>query len=287
MIRRRNIFGEVFTMAVLLLGAGGIASAQMGGQAQTAPPPVDKSKTPDVAPLTLDTAPAPVSAEEEAAYKAFHEAPITDTGKKIELGESLLQKYPQSRYRSAIYPVLTFEYLQINQVQKMQEYGEKAIELTPNDVSTLALLAQTLPRSVHGNTPDADKILGKAEHYSKQAIEITPTLPKPAELTDEQFEKAKNQTLAMAHGGLGLVLVQRGKYPEAISELEMSLKIDPSPDPVNYYLLGLANKNASHFDDAVAAFNKCAAIAGPMQPRCKSGADDSKKAGSTQLSAPK
>jgi len=286
MIRRRNILWKAVTIAGFLLGAGGIASAQMGGQAQTAPPPADKSKTPDVAPLSLDAA-VPVSAEEEAAYKAFQAAPITDASKKIELGEAFLQKYSQSRYRSPVYSVLTFEYLQINQVQKMEEYGEKEIELTPNDVSTLALLAQTLPRSLHGTPPDAEKVLGKAEHYSKQAIEITPTLPKPAELTDEQFEKAKNQTLAMAHGGLGLVLVRRGKYPEAISELEISLKIDPSPDPVNYYLLGVANKNASHFDDAVAAFNKCAAIAGPMQTNCKNGAEEAKKAGSTQLSAPK
>jgi tetratricopeptide (TPR) repeat protein len=288
MIRRRNFIWEVLTMAGLLLAAVGIASAQnTGGQSPpTPPPPADKSKTPDVAPLSLDAAPAPVSADEDAAYKAFHDAPVTDANKKIELGEALLQKFPQSRYRSPVYSVLTFEYLQIGQVQKMEEYGEKEIDLAPNDVSTLALLAQTLPRSLHGN-PDAAQVLSKAERYSKQAIEITPTLPKPADLTDEQFEKGKNQTLAMAHGGLGLVLVQRGKFAEAISELELSLKIDPSPDPVNYFVLGLANKSASHFDDAVAAFNKCAAIAGPMQARCKSGADDAKKLGATQLSAPK
>jgi len=291
MINRRNSFWEAITIAGLIMGAGGIASAQTsqggtGGQSQPAPQPSDKSKTPEVAPLTLDGA-APVSADEEAAYKVFHDAPLNDANKKIELGEAFLQKYPQSRYRSPVYSALTYEYLQIGQVQKMQEYGEKEIELAPNDVSTLALLGQTLPRSLHGSTPDTDKVLVKAEHYSKQAIEITPTLPKPVELTDDQFEKAKNQTLAMAHSGLGLVFVRRGKYAEAIPELEQSLKIDPSPDPVNYYLLGMAHKSASHFDDAVAAFNKCAAMPGSMQAACKSGAEDAKKLGSTQLSAPK
>jgi tetratricopeptide (TPR) repeat protein len=286
MISRRKAFWEVLAVAVLMLGAVGIASAQGMGQSQTAPPPADKSKTPEVGALTLDN-PAPSSAEEDAAFKAFHEAALNDANKKIELGEAFLQKYPQSRYRSSLYKELSFEYVQIGQVQKMQEYGEKELELTPNDVSTLALLGQTLPRSLRGNTPEPDKVLAKAEHYSKQAIEITPTLPKPAELTDEQFDKAKNQTLAMAHGGLGLVFVRRGKYAEAISELELSLKIDPAPDPVNYYLLGLANKNASHFDDAVAAFNKCAAMSGQMQATCKSGAEDAKKQGSTQLSTPK
>jgi tetratricopeptide (TPR) repeat protein len=292
MIRNRNIFWEALALAALLLGVTGIVaaqSAQSGTGAQSQPasqPPADKSKTPDVTPLTLD-APAPVSADEDAAYKVFHDVSMADANKKIESGEAFLQKYPQSRYRSPIYLALVFEYQQLGQLPKMMEYGEKELDLAPNDVSTLAMLGQTLPRRLPDNPSDAAQTLNKAEKYSKQAIEIAPTLPKPGDITDEQFEKAKNQSLAMAHGGLGLVFVRRGKYAEAISELELSLKIDPSPDPVNYYLLGLANKSASHFDDAVAAFNKCAAMGGQMQPKCKSGAEDAKKLGSTQLSAPK
>jgi tetratricopeptide (TPR) repeat protein len=292
MIRNRNIFWEALAIAGLLLGAGGIAAAQStqsgtGGQSQPASqPPADKSKTPDVTPLTLDV-PAPVSADEDAAYKAFHDLSMTDANKKIESGETFLQKYPQSRYRSPVYVALVYEYQTLGQLPKMMEYGEKELELAPNDVSTLAMLGQTLPRKLPGNPSDAAQALSKAEKYSKQAIEIAPTLPKPAELTDEQFEKAKNQSLAMAHSGLGLVFVRRGKYAEAISELELSVKIDPQPEQANYYLLGFANKNASHFDDAVVAFNKCAAMAGQMQTPCKNGAEEAKKLGSTQLSVPK
>jgi Flp pilus assembly protein TadD len=93
--------------------------------------------------------------------------------------------------------------------------------------------------------------------------------------------------LAMAHGGLGLVYVRRGKFSEAIPELNQAVTIDPTPDPVNYYLLGMANVKASHFDDAVTAYNKCAALVGAMQETCKSGAVEAKKLASTQLSAPK
>jgi tetratricopeptide (TPR) repeat protein len=276
-------------MTGLLLCTGGIVGAQysQGGQSQQpAQQQTDKSKTQDVTPLTLDT-PPPVNAEEDAAFKAFQDAPPSDMKKKIELGEAFLQKYPQSRYRSPVYGALAYGYLQVGQVDKMQEYGEKEIALVPNDVTTLALLGQTLPRSLHGNTPNAAQVLAKAEQYSKQAIEITPTLPKPPNLTDEAFVSAKNQTLAMAHSGLGLVYVRRGRYAEAIPELEASVKVDPNPDPVNYYLLGVANKQTSHFEDAVAAFNKCAAMPGAMQTTCKSGAEEAKKLGETQLSAPK
>ncbi len=293
MSKKWNIWLEAVTVAGLLLGANGVAAAQgsQQGQGSQSQPPAqqsDKPKTPEATPLTLD-APAPVSAEEDTAYKAFQAVNPSDAAKRIETGEAFLQKYPESRYKSPVYGALTYAYLQAGNTQKMQEYGEKEIAIVPNDVSTLALLGQTLPRSLHGSASDpaAVQVLAKAEQYSKQAIEITPTLPKPENLSDEAFASAKNQTLAMAHSGLGLIYVRRGKNAEAIPELEQAVKIDPNPDPVNYYLLGMANKIASHFDDAVAAFNKCATMAGPMQATCKGQADDAKKLGATQLSAPK
>lgn len=288
-----RLWSAAGAMAGLLFCSSRVVEAQssqsgQGSQSQPSAQQTDKSKTPEVTPLTLDT-PPPVNAEEEAAYKAFQAVNPSDTAKKIEAGEAFLLKYPGSRYKSPVYGQLTYAYLQAGNTQKMQEYGEKEIALAPNDVSTLALLAQTLPRGVHGSASDPANVLvlAKAEQYSKQAIEITPTLPKPDNLTDEAFASAKNQTLAMAHSGLGLVYVRRGKNAEAIPELEQAIKIDPNPDPVNYYLLGMANKITSHFDDAVAAFNKCAAMAGPMQVTCKAQSDDAKKLSTTQLSAPK
>src|SRR5437762_2991542 len=239
------------TLVGLLAGASGtvVARGWQSAQESQSQPPAQQGDKPKTPDVTPLTldAPAPVNAEEDDAY------------------------------------------LQAGNTQKMQEYGEKEITLSPNDVSTLALLGQTLPRTLHGSVSDpaAVQLLAKAEQYSKQAIEITPTLPKPENLTDEAFASAKNQTLAMAHSGLGLVFVRRGKNAEAIPQLEQAVKIDPNPDPVNYYLLGMANKSTSHFDDAVAAFNKCAAMTGPLQGTCKTQAEDAKKLGTTQLSAPK
>jgi tetratricopeptide (TPR) repeat protein len=280
-------------LITLLLCAGGSVLAQggsgsQGSQSQPPAQPADKSKSPDVAPLTLDMA-APVSAEEDAAYKTFFAVLPNDAAKKIELGEAFLLKYPDSRYKSPVYGALTYAYLQIGNTQKMEEVGEKEIALAPNDVSTLALMAQTLPRGMHGSVsaPENVQALAKAEQYGKQAIEIAPTLPKPEGLTDEAFASAKNQAMAMAHSGLGLVYVRRGKNAEAIPELEQAIKVDPNPDPVNYYLLGMANKSTAHWDDAVAAFNKCTSMGGPMAGTCKAQSEDAKKQSATQLSAPK
>lgn len=279
--------------AFLLCGAAS-AGAQSGQQNQQSrqsqpaqqPPSAqqDKDKQPNPAPLAMDNAPA--SAEEESASKAVQQA--TDPNTKIKLAEEFLQKYPQSRYRPTMYQTLVSGYFATQKVPQMLDAGEKEIEINPNDAPVLAVMAQALARTYNPKSPDAAKQLSKAEQYSKRAIEITPTLTKPGNLTDEAFNNAKNDTLVMAHSGLGLVYIREGKYSEAIPELEQSIKADthPEPDPVNYYLLGMADKQTSHFEAAAAAFSKCAAVQSTLQATCKSNAEEAKKQSSTQLSAP-
>jgi tetratricopeptide (TPR) repeat protein len=266
-------------------GQGGQAqqpSQQQPSQQQQ--PPADKDKQPNPAPLSMDNAPA--TPEEESAAKAAQQS--TDPNKRIQMAEEFLQKYPQSRYRPAMYQALVSGYFATQQVPKMLEAGEKEVELNPNDAPVLAVMGQALARTYNAKAPDAAKQLDKAELYSKRAIEITPTLAKPENLTDEAFSNAKNDTLVMAHSGLGLVYIRRGKFSEAVPELEQSVKADshPDPDPVNYYLLGVANKQTSHFEAAAAAFSKCATVQSTLQATCKNSAEDAKKQGSTQLSAP-
>jgi tetratricopeptide (TPR) repeat protein len=280
---------------VLALCVTGLGSATLGqtpsSQSGQQPPAASKDQKPADSGSSLDIPKAqpPVNAEEDAAAKAFQSMPNSDAPKKIAAGEDFLKKYPESRYRPVVYSALVFAYLQSGQAQKAFEIGDKEITLKPDDVQTLAILSQSIPRSVNNATPEPEKQLAKAETYAKRAIEITPTIPKPEGMPDQNFVVAKNETLAMAHSGLGLVYLRRGKYTDAIPELEQSIKIDPNttPDPVNFYLLGMANQKASHFDDAAAAYNKCAALASGLQAACKTGADESKKQGSTQMSAPK
>ncbi len=275
----------VLAAAFLLFGARTSAQATQQS-APTLNPEKKQDKPADVTPLTLD-APPPVNAEEDAAMKAFRAAPFTDMPKKNQLGEDFVQKYPQSRYRAEVYSMLVRGYLSINQVDKMETVGEKEIALNPNDAQTLAIMGSALPRVMNASTPEPQKRLDKAEQYSKRALEIMPTLSKPEEMSDAEFLKAKDQTSALAYSGLGIVAFRRSRFAEAIPNFEQAIKLDPTPDPVNLYLLGLSNEKTSHFDEAAAAFTKCAAIPGGLQTTCKTGADEAKKLGTTQLSAPK
>jgi tetratricopeptide (TPR) repeat protein len=145
--------------------------------------------------------------------------------------------------------------------------------------------ARSLPNSLIGRAKI--EIAYRIDAYSKKALELLPTLTKPSAISDEQFLQAKNQISAMAYGGLGLVSFRRAKFADAIPNLEQSAKYDPNPDPVIYFVLGLSNEKAAHFDDAVTAFTKCAAIQSSLAQTCKAGIEEAKKLGATQLSVPK
>jgi tetratricopeptide (TPR) repeat protein len=229
----------------------------------------------------------PVDRSEESAFREFQHASTENMARKIELGEQFLKKYPKSAYRALVYSGLTSAYLLTNQVQKMEESGEMAIALNPKDVQVLVMLGQTIPRVITANTPEPQKQLQKAEKYAKQAIEQIPLLAKPQNVSDQEFAQAKDLTLSIAHSGLGLVDFRRGDLEGTIGELDQAVKLYPRGDATNYYVLGVANYNAKHYEDAAKAFNTCAEFSGNLQSTCKESAEKAKSLTSRQQGVPK
>jgi tetratricopeptide (TPR) repeat protein len=280
------------TLLVALVSAAS-AYAQGSGQGQQNPPPSNPpaqqgQPTPPAKPsLSMDSAPPPVNAEEEAAYKTIFELKGTDFQHQIQLSEEFLKKFPESRYRESVYSRLTMAYLSAGEVDKMLAAGEKALELKSDDVDVLALMALVMPRRVNPSALDGNQKLTRAEQYAKQSIEILAALPKPANLSDAEFAKAKNEKLSMCHSGLGFVYYHRQKYADAANEFEQATKLASNPDPVDFFVRGLSFNEAKRPADAAAAFGHCSEIPGPMQARCKQNQDDAKKRASTQLTPPK
>jgi len=224
-----------------------------------------------------------INKAEEAAYKNVLAAQNGDPSARIQVGEDFVAKFPMSRYVGGVYGMLTTSYYVTGNTDKMFSTGAKALELNPDNVDVLALLAMAIPRRVKSTTPDGAQQLKNAETYGHHAIELIPNMVKPAAMDDATFEKQKNDELAMSHSGLGLLDLNRGKFEDAKTELDQAVKLASSPDPVDYYLLGKADAQGSYYNDAAAAFEKCAA-AGPLMAQCKAGADSAKQDAATKLS---
>ncbi len=278
----------LFCLSTLLVLGGPAAWARQGyGQENPPKPSAEPAKPGQTAPVQPGTAvPAPpVNAKEEAAYKAFYEA--SDVQQQIQLGEEFLKKFPESRYREGVYARLTAAYLSVGQEERMFAAGEKTLEIDPNNVDVLSLMALVMPRRVNPNSLDADQKLQKSEKYSKQAIALLAAMPKPAELGDADFAKAKNEKLSMCHSGLGFVYYHRQKYADSAVELDQATKLAAAPDPADFYVLGLAYQQTKRFGDAATAFGHCGEASGLLQPRCQQSMEQAKKLAALEPAPPK
>lgn len=227
-----------------------------------------------------------VNKAEESAYKTVLAAQGGDPMVEIQTGEEFVTKFPMSKYDGGVYGMLTTAYYSTGNTDKMFAAGAKALELNPDNVDVLALLAMAIPRRMKPTQPDFAEQIKKAEEYAHHAIDLMPSLPKPASVDDATFEKAKNDKLALCHSGLGLIdLNVKKNYDEARNELTQAVQLASNPDMVDYYLLGAADSQASFMNGAIAAYDKCAQ-SGPLEAQCKSREEAVKKeaASGTKLS---
>lgn len=221
--------------------------------------------------------PAPkVDPKEEAAYKAFFDAGAQDPDKRIQLGQDFIQAYPNSRYAEGVYAGLTQAYYAKSDWKNFYLVSDKALAINPDDVDVLTLVGWVIPHVTDSSTPDADKQLDKAESYEKRAIKDIAAIPKPPNMTDDQFATAKAEKAAEAHSGLGLVYFRRQDFDDAVKELQQATQSDPNPDATDFYALGASLQNSGHYAEAADAFTRCSQIMGGLQDRCKQNADKAK-----------
>jgi len=282
MTRTRKFVCITLLLPAILLFAVKQASAQHGGGASS-PTPTPPPNMPT--PTTADTAGGstttiePASKEETKAYKQFRNTPATDADKKTQLAEEFIDKYPNSRNRPEAVGWLATAYLTKGQLDKLAAEGDKEMALNPPNPASLAVIGSNLSRAVTPSTPNAQQHLDQAEQFCKKSLETLATAQKPNDVPEERFKSAKDSASAVAYSGLGTVAFRRAKYPDAITDLDQSIKFGGGNDPVNYYLLGKANEVTNNFDQALAAYTKCAATPGGMQAACQAGVTEVKAHG--------
>jgi tetratricopeptide (TPR) repeat protein len=258
-------------------GGGAPPAGQSAGQSRAQAQP-QMAKPQSATPHTMGTTtgqPTPsasaskIDLKEDAAYKAFYDVPPSKTDELIRQGEAFLLSYPASEYRELVYSRLAQAYVVKQDYSKMEEDGEKALALKPNDVDALALLGWAIPHNYDPAGPNAAARLQKAEDYLRRALQILSTLQKPATISAEQFAQLSNDRLSQVHSGLGLVYFRRGQYPQAVLEFRQAVKLASSPDPIDLFVLGESLQQIQQYGEAAAAYDQCGKIPNIFLLRCQ------------------
>jgi tetratricopeptide (TPR) repeat protein len=217
-----------------------------------------------------------VDAEEEAAYKTFFDASSQDADKRIQLGEDFVARYPSSRYTEAVYSALVQAYYTKQDWKNFFANADKALALKSDDASLLTMVGWVTPHILSGTDQDAGKRLDQAEAYEKKAMQVIAGLPKPADMTDDQFALFKAELFNQAHSGLGLVYFRRQNYEESLKELQQATQGAAKPDPSDLYAMGADLFNLKRYSDAADAFSRCAEIPSSLHEGCRQQADKAK-----------
>ncbi len=189
---------------------------------------------------------------EAAAYGAI--AAEQDPGKRMSEIEKFTPAFPRSQFEQQVSQLALYSLQQLNQPQRVEAYGEKALAANPDSVPTLLMLA-----NAYAEDP---KQAAKAVTYCNKVIALTGTS------TD------KNQKLSagLAHSTLGYAYLKEDKLAAAVPELKTAvglLQDDPQAQQAALFRLGFTYAKRNDKADAEAALQKAAAIDGPYQAMAK------------------
>lgn len=223
-----------------------------------------------------------------------------DPDRKIQLVKDFAQKYPKSGVLTYAYFIAQTVYLQKNDLQQVLDYGEKALQLKPDNLNALMLMATILPQpQVTRNDPDPEKKLSEAEADANKALTIIPQQPKMATETEEAFELRKAQYSESTHAALGLIHLIRasqglsgfdqGELAKAETEYNAAIAATKDPNPENHFRLGEVYAHEGKVDDAIQSYSKASQLdqGTPLKQMADDNIEQLKKAKAAPGNAPK
>jgi tetratricopeptide (TPR) repeat protein len=208
--------------------------------------------------------------EQEGAYENFVKQ--RDPAKKIQMGNSFIEKYPKGPFAERVDVGIMDVYRAQQDWKNSYAFADRALAIAPDDVDVLTTIGWTIPHVYSPDDPDANQELAKAETFAKHALDVMATMAKPPGMSDAQFAAARAKRTFQAHSALGLVYFRREDYDKSASELKLATKGNPIQDQTDLFVLGVDLQNLNRFTEAAEVFGGCGQMPGPLQAQCKDNA---------------
>lgn len=238
----------IWKLAILLICAAGLLLAH---QAQPAPQAASQSP--------VAKQPVVKSKGEADAIMAMFNAKDSDS--RIAAGESLVQKFADTQFKSLALFFIAASYIEKNDYEKTITYAERSLQADPENYQAMLLIARTLAGRTKEFDLDREEKLATVEKHGNRVLEILKTAPRPnPNITDEQWAGAKRDFTAQVYEAFGTAAMARNKPDQAIEQYRKAVEASPNPDPATMVRLGVAYAKAAKYDDAVASFDKVMAM---------------------------
>ena len=244
----RKIFALLIVIAALAVGAPGTFNAQEDkkpkvseGEAKaltaisSAPDPAAKLAA---AREFVKKYPKSSNRTEVSGYLAGQIDQVKDSAQKLSLAETYQQIFTTEQELQTIRPIILDAYFDAKRTDEAFALAAAILAKQPENVFILSRM--TIAGTDEAKRSNA-KYVATSQQYGLKAIELIEANKKPADMTEEAWEKQKT-ILPALYQNTAILALMTGKNAEANTRLEKAVALDPS-EPFNYVLLGsIANE---------------------------------------------
>ncbi len=158
--------------------------------------------------------------------------------------EAFLQTYPNSVMKEDAVEQLMVAYQQANDAKKTIDAADRLLQVNPNNIRALALLAYNYRAAASQGGPQMQQNLQMAQQYGQKGLQALNNMPKPEGMSDADFTKLHNETAAIFEGAIGFAALQQKDLATAQKDLRDAVAEESQPNIMDIYPLATADLEA-------------------------------------------
>ncbi len=166
--------------------------------------------------------------KDPAEYNAYMSAiSAQDPNAKAQALEAFLQQYPNTVVKQETLEQLMAAYQAANNGPKMTDAANRLLQVDPSNIRALALLTfVTRSQAAQQTNPQqAAQVYAQAAQYAQRGLQAAESMPRPAGVSDADFEKLKNGVKVIFNGAIGMDALQRKDYATAQKALSAAVSV--------------------------------------------------------------
>ena len=239
------------TLLTIVLGCA-VAAAQNPAPAQPQTQPAPQSTAPatqpQAQPSVQPAAPGAPQQKKEIKDPAEYNAYVgavqqSDPAAKISGLEAFLTQYPNSVMKEDALEILMGTYQQKGDANKMGDTAQRLLQINPNNVRALALLAYTERVKAQAND-NPQQNLPLAEQHGQKGEAALQNFAKPEGMSDADYANLKKQMDGIFNAAIGVAALQKKDFPTATKSLRVAAEAAPTDFSIVYPLaLGYLQSN--------------------------------------------